>query len=195
MLRRQPSPYLSERNWLLNNMLPSIVNAHQLKAMADLASLTPEGAFCEIGVYHGGSAYYLYEVAIKQDRELHLFDTFSGTPVFTEGLDKHRIDDEFADKNAPKHIADLMPLANIHIGVYPDTHPAGMEKVAFIHCDCDQYESYSSVIHRMWPLVVSGGILLFDDYPYLAGAKKAVEENFSIDELKTCAQRYYVVKR
>jgi hypothetical protein len=47
----------------------------------------------------------------------------------------------------------------------------------------------------MWPLVVSGGILLFDDYPYLAGAKKAVEENFSIDELKTCAQRYYVVKR
>lgn len=176
-------------------MLPSIVNPYQLAEMANLASDTPPGAIVEIGVYLGGSAYYLYEVAMKQDSEIHLFDTFKGTPVFTEGLDKHKIDDEFSARETPAKIRHLMPMAELHIGVYPDTHPASLKDVAFIHCDCDQYISYCSVIANMWPLVVPGGVMLFDDYPYLEGAKKAVEENFPVEDLHLCAQRYYVVKR
>ena len=190
---RNPSPYRSAREGLLK-VLASIVNPQQLVAMANLAEATPDGAFVEVGVYHGGSAYHLYEVAVKQSRELHLFDTFTGTPYFTEGLDKHKIDEEFADRDAPKHISHLMPLATLHVGIYPDTHPNDLAPIAFIHCDCDQYLSYCAVIQHLWPLVVSNGILLFDDYPYLDGAKKAVEENFSVNELRQCLGRYYVVK-
>jgi hypothetical protein len=176
------------------SQIVSIVAKPNLEAMAILASQMPEGDFVEVGVFHGGSAYYLYEVAMMQGRELHLFDTFSGTPVFTEGLDHHKIGAEFADGDAPARIRSLMPMAHLHIGVYPDTHPEGLGRLAFVHCDCDQYISYCAVIGRMWSLLVPGGAILFDDYPYLAGAKRAVEEHFAVERLKKCAGRYYVVK-
>lgn len=154
----------------------------------------PEGCFVEVGVYQGGSASILYEIAEAQQRELHLFDTFSGTPFHVPGLDKHKIDAEFAAPTTPDIIRAIMPWAHLHIGIYPDTHPPYLKDVAFVHCDCDQYDSYKAVIERMWPLVVPHGAILFDDYPYLAGAKKAVEETFTKSQLKLCHQRYYVVK-
>ena len=175
-------------------MLTSIIAPSQLQAMVQLAGAMPEGAFAEIGVFGGGSAYLLYQVARLQGRELHLFDTFTGTPFFIDGLDKHKIDDEFANPLAPARIRDVMPEAKLHVGVYPETHPQDMPPVAFIHCDCDQYESYIAVLDHMWPLVVKGGAILFDDYPYLAGAKKAVEERFELSDLKQCGQRAFVVK-
>ena len=172
----------------------SIIARHQLDAMVNLLMKLPEGDFAEVGVFHGGSAYELYKVCLRQNRNLHLFDTFSGTPYSVKGLDHHKIDREFEAEEAPKRIRALMPLAKLHIGIYPETHPEDLTNLAFIHCDCDQYESYRAVIDNMWPLLVPGGIILFDDYPYLAGAKKAVEESFSIDRLKLCGARYYVVK-
>lgn len=175
-------------------MLASIVSPVQIAAMLTLVQNAPRGAFVEVGVFHGGSAERLYKITQEQGRELHLFDTFTGTPYFTEGLDKHKIDLEFADLDAPARIRDVMPEAHLHIGIYPETHPASLKDVAFIHCDCDQYLSYIAVIDHMWPLVVPGGLMLFDDYPYLEGAKRAVEERFSLGELKRCYQRYYVVK-
>jgi O-methyltransferase len=136
----------------------------------------------------------LYELALRQGRELHLFDTFTGTPFFTEGLDKHKIDAEFADEDAPKRIRRVMPMAHLYVGIYPDTHPIGLQNLAFIHCDCDQYLSYRAVIDELWPLVVRGGIMLFDDYPYLNGAKKAVEESFAKNMLQKAGERFYVIK-
>lgn len=178
----------------VKHMLPSIIAKYNLDALRTLAQTSPLGCFVEVGVFHGGSAWELYKVAMMQGRDLHLFDTFTGTPFYTDGLDKHKIDDEFADADAPSHIRDIMPLAELHIGIYPKTHPADLANVAFIHCDCDQYLSYRAVIDTMWPLVVPGGMMLFDDYPYLAGAKKAVEESFAIGELRPCGQHFYVIK-
>lgn len=175
-------------------MLPSIVAPGQLAAMEKLVRAAPKGNLAEVGVFHGGSAWRLYKIALEQGRELHLFDTFKGTPNSIEGLDKHKVDDEFAAVRAPEIIRQTMPLAHLHIGIYPETHPADLADLAFVHCDCDQYLSYIAVIEKMWPLLVPGGMILFDDYPYLAGAKKAVEEKFSQSELKLCGQRYYVVK-
>lgn len=172
----------------------SIIAQPQLKAMKDLALSAPPGCFCEVGVYKGGSAAVLYEVAISQGRYLHLFDTFTGTPFYKEGLDQHKIDGEFADPWAARKILIGLPAAQLHIGIYPTTHPFDLEDIAFVHCDCDQYDSYRAVIDRMWPLVVPGGILLFDDYPYLPGAKQAVEETFSLGELRPCHQRFYTIK-
>lgn len=175
-------------------VLPSIIAPQQLAAMEDLVRRTPAGDFVEVGVFNGGSAYRLYQIALAQGRTLHLFDTFEGTPNYIDGLDKHKIDAEFAAPAAPAQIRELMPAAKVYVGVYPDTHPEGLANVAFVHCDCDQYLSYKAVIEHMWPLVVPGGILLFDDYPYLAGAKKAVEEHFPTSALRLCAARYYTVK-
>lgn len=174
--------------------LPSIISDGQLAAMAHLASTMPQGDFVEVGVYQGGSAGRLYEVAMRQGRKLHLFDTFTGTPFHVPGLDIHKKDKEFAAETTPMIISHAMPEANLYIGIYPDTHPKGLGHIAFVHCDCDQYESYRAVIHNMWPLLVVGGALLFDDYPYLPGAKRAVEEAFPVESLQKCGGRFYVTK-
>lgn len=174
--------------------LPSIIHHYQLEQLVKLAESAPPGHFVEVGVYMGGSASLLYEVAQRQGRELHLFDTFTGTPVSIEGLDKHLVDKEFAAETTPDLIRAFLPDAHLHIGVYPETHPAELAGVAFVHCDCDQYQSYRAVIDNLWPLMVPGGIMIFDDYPYLLGAKKAVEESFPTNALQLCGQRYFVVK-
>jgi hypothetical protein len=46
----------------------------------------------------------------------------------------------------------------------------------------------------MWPNVVAGGMMLFDDYPYLAGAKKAVDESFLPGELHVHGEHFFVLK-
>lgn len=172
--------------------LKSIVGTPQLNALLRVAEGCPLGDFAEVGVYKGGSAQRLYKVAQRQGRELHLFDTFRGVPICEPDLDRHKVGD-FADVDLPA-LREAMPEARFYVGTYPNTHPLIMGPLAFVHCDCDQYASYRAVIDNLWPLVVSGGILWFDDYPYLAGAKKAVEETFIPGELRQMAQRYFAVK-
>ena len=125
------------------------------------------------------------------------FDTFTGTPVSDPTLgDKHLVDTEFAIPVLElEHMQFAMPLAKFHIGTYPNTD-VDSGPLAFVHCDCDQYASYRAVIDLMWPRIIPSGILLFDDYPYLLGARRAVEENFDKNELElTPAGRFFVRKR
>jgi hypothetical protein len=171
----------------------TILSEGCLGAIIRLATASPPGgAFVEVGVYQGGSAYELWLIAQKQRRAVHLFDTFVGMP-FCGPLDRHPIGD-FGDVDLAS-IRDAMPTARFHVGVYPDTHPADLGPLSFIHCDCDQYASYRAVIDMLYPLLMPGGILLFDDYPYLPGAKQAVEESFALWQLRDTGNcRYYVVK-
>ena len=175
-------------------MLPSIVAHSNLQQMCELLSTLPSGDVAEIGVFQGGSASWLYKNCLTEGRTLHLFDTFSGTPFAHQELDKHKPGGEFAAPGAPDNIRRMMPLAKLYIGIFPHTMPDDLPDLAFVHCDCDQYLSYRAVIDKLWPKVLPGGVLLFDDYPYLAGAKKAVLESFSESELKTCGSRFYVQK-
>lgn len=175
-------------------MLPSEVSEVNLKLLVDLASSAPKGPIVEVGVYKGGSAQRLYEVCEAQQRQLHLFDTFKGMPVYSQGVDHFPIGSFNVNNDTPAQLQLLMPKALLHIGFYPATHPRDLKDIAFIHCDCDQYLSYKSVIVHLWPLVVPGGMMLFDDYPYLAGAKLAVHEAFKESELLPCGEHFYVTK-
>jgi hypothetical protein len=174
--------------------LSSLVPPAQLEAMGALARKTPPGAFAEIGVYRGGSAKVLYDIAQEQDRELHLFDTFKGIPFQTPGLDRHEVGNFAVEPGFEHVLREALPLAWIYVGTYPETHGDDLPPMAFVHVDCDQYTSYKAALTLMWPLLVPGGIMLFDDYPYLGGAKKAVEEHFAPSDLGLCLQRYYVTK-
>ena len=51
-----------------------------LLELAATAKTTPAGCFVEVGVWKGGSASYLTEVAEQQNREIFLYDTFTGIP-------------------------------------------------------------------------------------------------------------------
>lgn len=158
-----------------------------------LCVTTPNGCFVEVGVYKGGLALELYEIALEQKRDLHLFDTFCGIPCKTTG-DAHNIGD-FSDVNV-EDIKALMPHANFHIGVFPDTLPPELKDIAFSHIDCDQYQSIKDCCQHLWDRMVSGGIMWFDDYPVIDSAKKAVDEYFKPDQILKAEQgnKVYVVK-
>ena len=55
------------------------------------------------------------------------------------------------------------------------------QKFSFVYMDCDLYQSYKTCLEHMYHRVVSGGIILFDEYHEVCkwpGAKKAIDEFF-----------------
>ena len=164
----------------------------QLLALAALAETAPLGDFIEVGVYLGGSAWHLYQITERRGCRLHLFDTFTGIPHKGD-LDTHAVGD-YGGVNLDNLKADL-PNAAFYVGTFPKTLPANeLQKIAFVHVDCDQYEGHRACINFLYPRLTHGGIMMFDDYPVLKGAKAAVEESFSKGQLMPILDRFYVVK-
>lgn len=153
---------------------PSLIGERDLNDMIAMAAGTPAGCFVEVGVYRGGSAYRLAQVAREQVRELYLYDTFSGIP-HKDAIDSHAIGD-FADTSL-EHVHALIPEAIITPGIFPGC-ALPMPPVAFAHLDCDQYRSVREASLFLVPRMVPGGVIWFDDSPCLTGARIAVSELF-----------------
>jgi hypothetical protein len=155
---------------------PSEVRAPAIDTLTELAAATPPGAFAEIGVYKGGTAWHLASIAREQNRELHLFDTFTGIPeAGKEDINFHVGD--FGDA-IEAEVRTAIPEAVFHVGTFPATLPAEMPPLAFVHCDCDQYRTTHAVVAMLRPIMVTGGVMLFDDTDHVAGAIQAVTEAF-----------------
>jgi hypothetical protein len=142
-----------------------------LVELAATARETPAGCFVEVGVWKGGSASYLTEVAKQQNREIFLYDTFTGIP-FAENYEVHKVGD-FNDTSY-EQVKAALPYAKVIQGIFPES-AIEMPPIAFAHIDVDQYKSYIDCINYLGPRMVDGGIMWFDDY-VLSGAKKAVDE-------------------
>lgn len=171
--------------------LPSAVGDIKIiKELVEKASSTPEGCFIEVGVYKGGTASYLTELAEKQNREIYLYDTFTGIP-FREEYEKHKVGD-FSDTSF-ESVRDALPYAKVIQGIFPES-AVSMPSIAFAHIDVDQYKSYVDCINYLSPKMISGGIMWFDDYE-LQGAKNAIDELFGdkIIFAKCGHKRCYVV--
>jgi O-methyltransferase len=151
----------------------SLIIEENLAAMCEIASTTPPGCFVELGVYEGGSAYRLMEVAKAQGRELYLYDTFTGIPFQGEG-DRHKVGEFAADLET---VRAAVPDAIFVPGTFPYSL-IDMPPIAFVHVDADQYQSIKDACHIFPALMVVGGLMLFDDYGQLKGATRAVEECF-----------------
>ena len=169
--------------------LPSLIGDDLLRALATAAAGAPPGAFVEVGVYKGGSAQVLYDIARHQGRELFLYDTFAGMPV-SGPLDSHPIGD-FADCSVEK-IRAAFPSAHVIQGIFPHSI-VPMPPIAFVHADADQYESTLAICEHLYPQLVTGGAILFDDYRGLRGCIEAVDQCFPNRVLLEC-RRALVVK-
>ena len=144
------------------------------------AEASPPGCLVEVGVYRGGSAILLYDIALHQGRTLHLFDTFAGMPFADEG-DTHPVGD-FGGVDLMA-LRKAMPEAMFHVGTFPNTMPDDLKDIAFAHVDCDQYRSTLACIDRLWPLMVVNGVMWFDDFATVPAARRAVLERFSEEDL------------
>ena len=164
-----------------------------LAEMTALALSCPPGALVEVGVYRGGSAIELMAVAREQDRALYLYDTFTGLPCYDPDMGDVMRPGDFADTSVDD-VRELLPDAIIMQGLFPDTLSGDPEQVAFAHIDADQYRSIRDAIAAIWPRVVPGGMMLFDDYNCLDGATRAVHEAFGPDLPRTARGKAYAIK-
>lgn len=159
------------------SLIPPVV----LSALVLTARTTPPGPWVEVGVYNGGSALELYRA--RGDQPLHLFDTFEGIPFSEPDKgDRHGVGEFDGRANLPA-LQQAMPDAMFHVGVFPDTLPDDLRGIAFAHIDCDQYRSVSDCIAYLRFRMVIGGVMWFDDYSALEGARRAVLEYFDADML------------
>lgn len=154
-----------------------MIDRDRLEIMRLMAEAAPPGAFVEVGVYRGGSAAVLYEVAQRQNRQLFLYDTFEGMPGPRHWLDANKPGD-LSDCDY-ETVRAMFPNAAIIKGVFPESceigHPVS---VAFVHADVDQYHSTAAICRFFPSLMVRGGMILFDDYRGLRGCIEAVDEHF-----------------
>jgi len=161
----------------------TLVDATRCWVLFSLArqALHLPGEFWECGVYRGGTARLLALVLSQDLRTLRLFDTFEGMPPTSPNRDWHRAGD-FSDTSS-QSVSNLVAYANAvyHKGRIPETfRNLDAMEIALAHVDVDLYQSVLDCCSFIYPRLLSGGSLVFDDYgwPTCAGAKAAVDEFF-----------------
>ena len=138
-----------------------------------------DGAMAEAGVLAGGSARLICEA--KGDVPLHLFDVFEG--LQSPGEEAPELRRHFGGVHGVRAEVErlLMPYPGVHMhpGVFPDT-TAGLEEArfSFVHLDLDLEEGTRAGLEFFHPRLVSGGMLLGDDYN-LPAVRRVFEAYFA----------------
>ncbi len=165
------------------------------------------GDIVECGVAGGGSvmafALTLMELG-DTARTLWLYDTFAGMSEPTDE-DVGRFGDK-AMRAYQKKLEDgvstwiNVPLDQVKDAVGSTNYPKDRmefvvgkvedtllqrrpESIAILRLDTDWYESTKVELEHLYPLVVSGGIILLDDYFRWQGHRKAVDEYVAANDL------------
>jgi O-methyltransferase len=170
------------------------------------------GAIVECGVWRGGSMMAIALTLLRlgvTDRQLYLFDTFSGmTPPGEEDV-KHtgeRAADMLATSSRDSDdwaVASLDDVKAAVLGVgYPEerihfvqgpveaTLPARAPgEIALLRLDTDWYASTKHSLVHLYPQLSPGGVLIVDDYAYWQGARQAVDEYIAENDLPLLLNR------
>jgi O-methyltransferase len=139
-----------------------------------------KGAVYELGVYKGGTARILRELVAGSGDTLRLFDTFAGMErVEPSRGDRHRAGD-FADTSLAgvKAFVGAEAFIDYRVGWVPETF-RGVEgdAIKFAHVDLDLHDPILASCEFIYPRLLRGGAMIFDDYgfPSTAGARKAID--------------------
>ena len=135
-----------------------------------------------------------------RDRDLYLFDTFTGMPEPSsadvsspyDGYSPQRrwrrlssAGREWAGVPTAAVRANLestgYPPERIHLvpGLVEETLPReAPAAIALLRLDTDWYASTRHELEQLYPLLEPGGVLIIDDYGHYEGARRAVDEYF-----------------
>ena len=173
------------------------------------------GDIVECGVWKGGSIMVIAKTLLtlkSYDKELYLFDTFEGMPKPKE-FDVASYDNRMAikqfedlkinDNSSNWSKIELDEVRNnvfstkynkekFHFikGKVEDTIPEfSPETISILRLDTDWYESTRHELIHLFPRLVKGGVIIIDDYGYWQGAKKAVDEYFTENNIPILLNR------
>jgi O-methyltransferase len=159
-------------------------------------ALLLKGDVFECGVFRGGTALLEASTMARcektlQGKQLHLFDSFSGMPPTTAGVDRLKTGDlSTTSESGVAALLEHFAFVHIHAGFIPETF-VGLqaERICWAHVDVDIYQSVRDCISYIYPRLAEGGFLIFDDYgfPSCPGARRAVDEAFlDLPEVPIC---------
>ena len=127
-----------------------------------LTLVTVEGFYAEFGVFRGDT---LSLIATRIDQVVYGFDSFEGTPGdWFLNIEKgsFSLQGNLPDLNIPQRNFRLVK------GWFNESIPLFAsqidDKAAFLHIDCDLYESTKSVFEGIGDRIQAGTVIVFDDY-------------------------------
>lgn len=159
------------------------------------------GDIVECGVWRGGSMYAAAKTLLKTSnvrRKLWLYDTFEGMPPPT----KHDVDFRGNEADAllasdhrddPQGVWCVSGLTEVQQHLEASGYPAEQieyvvgpveetlprrtpDRIALLRLDTDWYRSTRCEMDILYPRLVSGGILIVDDYGHWQGCREAIDE-------------------
>lgn len=120
-----------------------------------------DGLMLEFGVYSGNSINYI--ASQVKSSIVDGFDSFEGLPEFwRDGFGEGH----FAVNGLPKVEHNVM----LHKGWFDDTLPKYLvnidigRSISYLHIDCDLYSSTQTIFRLLADKIVSGTIIVFDEY-------------------------------
>ncbi|QNE79373.1 methyltransferase [Streptomyces finlayi] len=199
-----PADYDDEAKDIIREVKPySMTSPERLNAFIlatrHIARHNIPGDIVECGVWRGGSMQACAKTLLslgETERDLYLFDTYEGmTPPTEEDLRRDgRSAQELLDaQGKDRPIWAVASLEDVQAGFenvpYPkervhyvrgrveDTVPdRAPEQIAILRLDTDWYASTKHELEHLYSRLVSGGVLLIDDYGYWQGSRQAVDE-------------------
>ncbi len=165
-------------NW---PMMAGTVNIARSLAIYDLVKRVSDlpGHFCELGCWNGTNLIYLAKLAqLTKPRsytEVFGFDAFAGLQVFDEkdggavqaGRGKYKGNPELLRDALKWH--GLEDTVRVVEGNIEQSLPAFLEerkdvRFSFVYLDTDLYPSIRCGIELLYPKLLKGGIMAFDEY-------------------------------
>jgi hypothetical protein len=148
--------------YIANHMSDAVMFRDRWSQLAEALRLAPtEGLCLEFGVQDAASLNHM--AALAPERKFHGFDSFEGLPENWTGT--------FELKGKFSRGGTMPPVrANVelHVGWFEKTLPTFLERhpgpVAMVHVDCDLYSSTRTVLELLNSRLVSGTIIVFDEY-------------------------------
>lgn len=171
------------------------------------------GDIVELGVYRGASLMSLanfLEIRNMGDRQKQVFgfDNFAGLTELTEkdgktdeqvgkstgGFDSSVFEEILEDAISifdKDRFIPFKPRVKLIKGNVEETVPRFVEdnpglRICLLHFDCDTYSPTKVGLEYLWPLVVPGGVVMFDEYgirPW-EGESRAIDEFFRGEGVK-----------
>ena len=157
------------------------------------------GDIVECGVWRGGTMQAIARTLDSlgvHERDLYLYDTFEGMTTPTEKdvrRDGATAAEQLATRGRNSAVWAVASLDDVKAGFkgvpYPDerihyvkgpveeTVPGTLpDQISILRLDTDWYESTAHELTHMWDRLVSGGVLMIDDYTYWQGSRQATDE-------------------
>ena len=123
-----------------------------------LANAQLEGLVLEFGVYNGKS---IRNIASIIKTEVHGFDSFEGIP-------ENWNDEPTGSYSANGELPIVPDNVTLHQGWFEDTIPkfkkAHDGPIRFMNIDCDLYSSTKTIFDLLGSQIVSGTVIVFDEY-------------------------------